>query len=286
MASVAILRRSGAAFHTATARCVHSTTTTTTTATATTTPGLVVSSTSQVRSKGVALLAAAPPATVARGGAFAWYNAQIEARPFITKSITCGLICGAADITCQFLNKPAQPFQGIVSVLEQLEVRRAVRFALCGAFITTPIFHVWFNVLSKTFPASMGTRGVAGKLTADMLVCAVPFNVVFITGVFASEGLPLVGVPGHSSLMRSTLDGFDRCIPMIPAVMRDYYFVWGPAQLINFAIVPLPFQVLFANGVAFFWNCYLVSQVAADAAKVEPTKVHGAQKECPPVVVV
>lgn len=33
--------------------------------------------------------------------------------------------------------------------------------------------------------------------------------------------------------------------------------LWIPAQLINFSLVPAPLQVLFANGIGFFWNIYL-----------------------------
>ena len=41
-----------------------------------------------------------------------------------------------------------------------------------------------------------------------------------------------------------------------PAVTANWK-LWIPAQLVNFAIVPLHFQVLFANGVALVWNTYL-----------------------------
>ena len=41
-----------------------------------------------------------------------------------------------------------------------------------------------------------------------------------------------------------------------PAVVANWK-LWVPAQLINFGLVPLHFQVLFANGVAVAWNTYL-----------------------------
>ena len=41
-----------------------------------------------------------------------------------------------------------------------------------------------------------------------------------------------------------------------PAVTANWK-LWIPAQLVNFAVVPLHWQVLFANGVALVWNTYL-----------------------------
>ena len=41
-----------------------------------------------------------------------------------------------------------------------------------------------------------------------------------------------------------------------PSVVANWQ-LWVPAQVINFALVPVHFQVLFANGVACIWNIYL-----------------------------
>ena len=40
------------------------------------------------------------------------------------------------------------------------------------------------------------------------------------------------------------------------AVKMNWY-MWIPAQMINFALVPLQFRVLFSNVVALAWNTYL-----------------------------
>ena len=40
-------------------------------------------------------------------------------------------------------------------------------------------------------------------------------------------------------------------------VVTANWKLWVPAQLVNFGVVPLHFQVLFANGVALVWNVYL-----------------------------
>ena len=203
------------------------------------------------------------PAQVQRGGALAWYNAQLRVRPLTTKALTCSLLCGTADVTCQlaFGDRRAGDFGG-------LDWRRAARFAFCGAAITAPLFHWWFSVLNRVFPASGGLRSVARKLASDMLIMAVPFNIMFISTLYTIEAL---GDDPSCSLVTAGLTACGRCQAMIGSVMRDYWMVWAPLQLINFAVVPLPYQVLFMNIGAFFWNVYLAWKVSG------PVSVDAAQ---------
>jgi protein Mpv17 len=40
-------------------------------------------------------------------------------------------------------------------------------------------------------------------------------------------------------------------------IMKANWLVWIPAQLLNFKVVRLKYQVLFTNVVELFWNAYL-----------------------------
>lgn len=40
-------------------------------------------------------------------------------------------------------------------------------------------------------------------------------------------------------------------------ILTVNYTIWPFAQAINFSVVPLRFQVLFAQTIALFWNTYL-----------------------------
>ena len=44
------------------------------------------------------------------------------------------------------------------------------------------------------------------------------------------------------------------------SVLLANYKVWTVPQLINLTLVPVQYQVLFANLVAFFWNIYLAKK--------------------------
>lgn len=48
--------------------------------------------------------------------------------------------------------------------------------------------------------------------------------------------------------------------------------LWVPAQLINFALVPVPLQVLFMNMTSVLWTCYL-SMVNSDGGAADDTDV-------------
>jgi FtsH-binding integral membrane protein len=43
----------------------------------------------------------------------------------------------------------------------------------------------------------------------------------------------------------------------VPDIVVANWALWVPAQFVNFAVVPLKFQVLYSNVVALVWNVYL-----------------------------
>ena len=40
-------------------------------------------------------------------------------------------------------------------------------------------------------------------------------------------------------------------------MMLKNYQLWPAAQIINFTVIPLQYQVIFAQFVACIWNCYI-----------------------------
>ena len=105
-----------------------------------------------------------------------------------------------------------------------------------------PTLHVWFGVLFRTFPQA-GLGGALRKMAADQLLFAPLFNPVFICFVYALEGR-LAEAP--DTLRAEWLN-----------ITVSNWKLWAPAQALNFLLVPVQFQVMFANFVAVIWNTYL-----------------------------
>ena len=57
--------------------------------------------------------------------------------------------------------------------------------------------------------------------------------------------MPACHRPTNDTLMSATL------------LLRRNWELWVPAQCLNFLLIPVPMQVLFANMVGLVWNTYL-----------------------------
>ena len=88
----------------------------------------------------------------------------------------------------------------------------------------------------------MGASAVAPRLLLDQLAFAPCFIPAFVTSLLYLEGHPQPLAEAQSRWW---------------STLQANWRLWVPAQLINFAVVPIHFQVLFANGVAVCWNIYL-----------------------------
>ena len=101
--------------------------------------------------------------------------------------------------------------------------------------------HRWYSWLHRSVPGE-GVGALGRRLALDQLVFAPAFIPSFMAVLLLLEGAP-------TPLADVRTKWWD-------AVVANWR-LWVPAQVINFGLVPLHFQVLFANGVAVFWNVYL-----------------------------
>lgn len=119
--------------------------------------------------------------------------------------------------------------------------------------------HYWFSWLHRTLPGESVTA-VGRRLLIDQFMFAPCFIPSFMATLHLLEG-------SAQPLTDAQTKWWD--------TVQANWRLWVPAQLINFGLVPVHFQVLFANGVAVFWNVYLSwathstasAVVAADADK-------------------
>ena len=151
-----------------------------------------------------------------------------------SQATTSAALSGVGDLACQ----------GVIEQRDHLDGRRLLTFTALGGFLVGPTLHGWYAWLHRAIPGS--TAGsVLQRLALDQGVFAPIFTPSFMFAVRVLER--------PQEAPRALASVADDWWPAVTANWK----LWIPAQLVNFAIVPLHFQVLFANGVALVWNTYL-----------------------------
>ncbi|KAF2357912.1 Mpv17/PMP22 [Trinorchestia longiramus] len=127
--------------------------------------------------------------------------------------------------------------------LRHYEWSRTARFFVLGAFLTGPILRRWYGFLNRRF-THQGKQGNFKKFAADQLVFGPTFTVIIIASV---------GVLQRMTPQQVVVKVRTTFLDVVVAGMM----VWPVAQLINFTLVPLQFQILFVQTVGLFWNTFL-----------------------------
>lgn len=172
----------------------------------------------------------------------AWYSKRLETHPLLTKGVTSGIIAGTGDAICQWMvgfsktDDDAKEEGGWDRI-------RTGRFVLLGALWVAPVTHVWYQALAtRVVPGPRSRTKVLQRLVVDQLAFAPLFCCSFLTGLWMLEG--------QSNI-------YESLGTVGPSVIQANWALWIPAQLVNFGMVPLNYQVLFGNVVALSWNVYL-----------------------------
>jgi hypothetical protein len=201
----------------------------------------------------------------------AWYSTKLDTHPLLTKGISSGLIAGSGDFLCQlFVDRNVvneDENVGIVSkgeresssLLASWDPARTGRFAILGAFLVAPGIHYWYNALSmRLVPGAVTVSNVFKRVALDQFAFTPFFLQVWLSALWTLEGeTPIDTIP--SRMMEAT-----------PTILVANWILWIPAQIINFRMVPVKYQVLYSNVVALFWNVYLSS-----TATTTPSSTNG-----------
>lgn len=158
-----------------------------------------------------------------------WYLDLLERRPWTTKVITSCLITAASDIL-------AQTIEGST----EIRWRRVGAFAVVGAALTAPLFHVLYGFLERTIPAKAGLRNVALQLMADQLLAAP----IWLAGFFPIVHLVENGV--HAGSAGELKAAFERDF------VKSLCLTWCmfvPSQTLSFLLLPASTRVLMLNVV-------------------------------------
>lgn len=167
--------------------------------------------------------------------AFSWYKRKLDSHPLLTKGITSGFISASGDGVCQYFASPSSSVS--------FDWLRNARFFIMGSLVVAPCTHFWYGFLNvHLFPGPSTFVTVSKRVIADQLGFAVLFQPSFMGILWFMEGRK--GIPGQ-------------LVEVVPALLMANWSLWIPAMSVNFAYVPLRFQVLFGNVVALLWNTYL-----------------------------
>ena len=128
---------------------------------------------------------------------------------------------------------------------------------LFGFFFVAPALKTWYGSLEKFVPKKYTSfqRGIA-KMACDQSIFAPTFTVVitYLVSLVNGESLEQIKQRLRNDYV---------------TIMLKNYQLWPAAQIINFTVIPLQYQVLFAQSVAVIWNCYLSWMLNKDS---EPKK--------------
>lgn len=196
------------------------------------------------------------------------YCLLLETNPFLTKAATSLVGFALGDVLAQRLEGSAV-----------IDAGRVLHLGLYGFLLDGPVGHLWYKcaplatarvssalcaptgfgpalpnrptrpcrwldgTCDKTFENPKGTASVAVKTTADQIIWAPIMTCVFFAFLKFMEG--------HPELMLPTIQ--EKVLPTVAA----NYVIWPAAHIVSFKYVPSHQRILYNNGIAIFWNCYL-----------------------------
>lgn len=173
----------------------------------------------------------------------AWtsYNQALETDPLLTKSVTAGVILGAADFAGQALESRLNEEEE-----SSVDFARAARFAIFGLVLQAPWNHFYYQFLDGALPPTedpfTATTGI--KVVIDQFVQAPIFTVLIFFFLGLLEGKSVEAV--KQQLDKDYKD-----------TMFANWKLWVPATAVNIAFCPPVLRVLFLNCVFFFWSIFL-----------------------------
>lgn len=205
------------------------------------------------------------------------FNTYYADKPVLTIMITNAVLGGVADTVAQSLtairSKSKRSYAGLgkdisdgiempdydekhpYSTIDFIGARknlppafdfeRLTRF-MSYPFLVSPIQYQWFKFLAKSFPITKqsATIPVLQRVCFDQLIFAPMGLAAFFTFMTVTEG------GGRRAVARKFQDVY------LPALKANF-MLWPAVQILNFRVIPIPFQIPFVSTVGIAWTAYL-----------------------------
>ena len=182
---------------------------------------------------------------------FARYVRMNTARPLLTKSLISGSLLGAADCTCQHLDRHKSTSSVTATssstATVPFDAARVARMLTWGLLVNGPSGHMFYTVLER-WVRSTGLQGagrqVALKITVDQLAYTPPLTFAFFVYQSALAGSSAELAVGIA------------CRETPPTLLYNWGF-WGVAHVLTFTIIPLEHRVAWVALKNFAWSGFL-----------------------------
>jgi peroxisomal membrane protein 2 len=182
------------------------------------------------------------------------YLTALESDPLLVKSITAGVILGAADLSGQAIQQSL-----LLSVKDdtdsgndasrggkEVDIPRFVRFAFFGFILQAPWNHYYYQYLDNALPPTSDpfSTTTAIKVVIDQFIQAPLFTILIFGFLGVLEGKTI------NEIKKQLDDDY------VDTMLANWK-LWVPATAVNIAFCPPILRVLFLNVVFFFWSIFL-----------------------------
>jgi len=164
------------------------------------------------------------------------YLRYLESNPILTKAITSGTLVGIGDSISQIIEKRSNPQQ-------QYEINRTLRMSLLGFSFFGTSLHFWYKLLEHYIPGK-SFSSICNKVVLDQTVYTMTFLFIFFTSIGFMEGKSWEQIRNKQE-------------KVYWQTLKYNWYIWIPANIINYGFVPISLRVLFVSSVALVWNTML-----------------------------
>lgn len=185
------------------------------------------------------------------------YRRTLEKRPYLVQAIQAGLLMGAGDLCAQTFFPSSETVN--------IDYVRTLKFCSIGfAFVVRtnsclsnifcswisfpclqgPCVRLWYGVMDKAIKVKSPAARTIIKVGMDQLIFAPIFTAALVSTISYTQD-------------RSVQSIKDKLRAQYTDILLCNYYVWPWVQIVNFRFVPLNYQVLLTQSVAFLWNIYV-----------------------------